>query len=160
MNTVQMSSFSDELYKIATGALGHATEIAGLGILAKPSIDKLRGKKVDERSAAKKEVAGLGVLAAPSAVGLASGTKWGKRVGETVKNFAGKFKKAALGEFAGAAFKGSKNMTRSLKGTIAATGPGVKTLKKPGALIRGMPMTGEPRGGLSARSTPRLAQTG
>lgn len=50
-----------------SNAFTHGTELAGLGILAKPSIDRLRGKHVDERKAAKQEVAGLGVLAAPSA---------------------------------------------------------------------------------------------
>jgi hypothetical protein len=49
---------------------GHLTELAGLGILAKPSIDELRGKKVDEKKKARTEVAGLGVLAAPSAYSL------------------------------------------------------------------------------------------
>jgi hypothetical protein len=51
-------------------ALGHATEIAGLGVLAKPSLDRLRGKKVDERKASKQELAGLGILALPSALHL------------------------------------------------------------------------------------------
>lgn len=57
--------------KASVGALGHATELAGLGVLAKPSIDRLRGKEVDERKASKYEVAGLGILAAPSAISLA-----------------------------------------------------------------------------------------
>ena len=56
--------------KIATGPLGHATELAGLGVLAKPSWDRLRGKKVDEKKSAKQEIAGLGILAAPSAIEL------------------------------------------------------------------------------------------
>ena len=53
-----------------SNAWGHGAELAGLGILAKPSIDRLRGKHVDERKAARTEVAGLGVLAAPSAYEL------------------------------------------------------------------------------------------
>jgi hypothetical protein len=48
----------------------HATELAGLGVLAKPSIDRMRGKGVDDRKAAKYEAAGLGILAAPSAIQL------------------------------------------------------------------------------------------
>ena len=51
--------------------LGHGAEVAGLGILAKPSWDEYRGKKVDEKKKAKYELAGLGVLAAPSAINLA-----------------------------------------------------------------------------------------
>lgn len=50
--------------------ISHGAEVAGLGILAKPSIDELRGKKVNEKSKARTEVAGLGVLAAPSAYNL------------------------------------------------------------------------------------------
>lgn len=51
--------------------LSHGVELAGLGVLAKPSIDELRGKKVDEKLKAKREVQGLGLLAAPSALHLA-----------------------------------------------------------------------------------------
>lgn len=61
------------LNKVAAFTLGHAAELAGLGILAKPSIDRLRGKEVDERKAAKYETAGLGVLALPSAAAIAHG---------------------------------------------------------------------------------------
>jgi hypothetical protein len=72
MDTIQIKSFVDEVEKIkeATGTLGHAAEVAGLGILAKPSIDKLRGKKTTEKSDHAHELAGLGVLAAPSAAHL------------------------------------------------------------------------------------------
>jgi hypothetical protein len=75
-----LDSFFDELEKISgigsfvaqhKDALSHGTEIAGLGILAKPSIDRLRGKDVSERRAAKWDTAGLGLLAAPSAISLA-----------------------------------------------------------------------------------------
>ncbi len=62
------------LASVSTQALanmGHGVELAGLGVLAKPSIDRLRGKKVDEHKAAKQEIAGLGILAAPSAIHLA-----------------------------------------------------------------------------------------
>lgn len=44
----------------------HAAEIGGLGILAAPSIQALRGKKMNEHKTHKYELAGLGVLAAPS----------------------------------------------------------------------------------------------
>lgn len=46
----------------------HAAELAGLGILAVPSIQHLRGKEMSEGAKAKTEIGGLGVLAAPSAV--------------------------------------------------------------------------------------------
>ena len=43
-----------------------ATEIAGLGTLAVPSIQHLRGKHMPEGVGHKYELAGLGILAAPS----------------------------------------------------------------------------------------------
>lgn len=42
-----------------------AAELGGLGVLAVPSIQKLRGKPMDEDLAAKMEILGLGTLAAP-----------------------------------------------------------------------------------------------
>jgi len=51
----------------STGNWGHAAEIAGLGVLARPSINHLRGKEMSEKSKALHEVGGLGILAAPSA---------------------------------------------------------------------------------------------
>lgn len=60
--------FFDEMQKIAS--IDHAVELAGLGILAKPSVDELRGKKVEEKSKARWELAGLATLAAPSAYKL------------------------------------------------------------------------------------------
>jgi len=60
---------SEEPIKEAN-ALGHAAELAGLGVLARPSIQKLRGKPVSEKSERVHELAGLGILAAPSAVEL------------------------------------------------------------------------------------------
>jgi len=62
-------------------AFGHAAELGGLGILAAPSVQKLRGKAMGEKAEHKTELAGLGVLAAPSA--LAAG-----------KGLLGKFRKA------------------------------------------------------------------
>lgn len=47
-------------------AFGHAAELAGLGALAVPSIQALRGKPMKERTAHKMELAGLGILAAPT----------------------------------------------------------------------------------------------
>jgi hypothetical protein len=57
--------------KIKVGSsAAHAIELAGLGILARPSIQKMRGKDMDDHSAHMHELAGLGVLAAPSAYEL------------------------------------------------------------------------------------------
>jgi hypothetical protein len=70
-------------FKKVGSAAEHLTEIAGLGVLAKPSIDRLRGKEVDERKAAKQEIAGLGILAAPSAL------KLGKSAYNKFKTFKG-----------------------------------------------------------------------
>ncbi len=52
-------------------AAGHAAEVAGLGILARPTIQKMRGQQVSERSEHLHELGGLGILAVPSAVNLA-----------------------------------------------------------------------------------------
>ena len=49
---------------------GHAIELAGLGILARPSVQELRGKEMSEQSKHLHEIGGLGVLAAPSAYKL------------------------------------------------------------------------------------------
>lgn len=62
--------------KHASG-LDHAIELAGLGILARPSVNALRGKPMTEHASHVHEVAGLGVLAAPSAVHMAQGA-WHK----------------------------------------------------------------------------------
>jgi hypothetical protein len=111
----------DDLEKLA-GKYGsmaeHATEIAGLGILAKPAIDKLRGKKMSEKKVAKHEIAGLGVLAAPSALKL--------------------FKHAG-------AFDRAARMAQQAKGVVSKA---PAKLKMPGSLVRGKPMTGMKMHGL------------
>lgn len=56
--------------KTASGNIGHAVELAGLGILARPSVQAMRGKEMSEKSKHLHEIAGLGVLAAPSAHAL------------------------------------------------------------------------------------------
>lgn len=55
--------------------LGHTAEVAGLGVLATPAIQKLRGKPMSGGASAKTELAGLGILAAPSAVALGKSIK-------------------------------------------------------------------------------------
>jgi hypothetical protein len=57
----------------------HGAEVAGLGVLGKPSYDALRAKKpkqpseedATKRRHAKYEIAGLGILGVPAAIGLA-----------------------------------------------------------------------------------------
>lgn len=53
------------------GSVGaHAAELAGLGMLAAPTIQKMRGKPMSEKNKDRAELGGLGVLAAPSALSL------------------------------------------------------------------------------------------
>jgi hypothetical protein len=64
-------SFFDEMMKISNESpLRMANEIAGLGVLAAPSVQELRGKKVDEHTKHIAELTGLGMLAAPYAYDL------------------------------------------------------------------------------------------
>ena len=63
MNIITIQAFRDELEKVASA--GHAlVDIAGLGILARPTIQKMQGKEVSKRSEHAHELAGLGTLAA------------------------------------------------------------------------------------------------
>jgi len=86
IHPVTMAAFRDELEKIAS----HGAELAGLGILAAPSIAHLRGKDWSEKNKARAEVAGLGVLAAPSAMAV------GKKALPKLKNFAANAGKQVL----------------------------------------------------------------
>jgi hypothetical protein len=45
-----------------------AAELGGLGVLAVPSVQHLRGKPMNENTSAKMELAGLGALASPYVV--------------------------------------------------------------------------------------------
>lgn len=62
MNSIHVGSLFDELEKISSAGL----ELAGLGVLAAPSVKTLMNPKADkkEKSHAKFETAGLGILAA------------------------------------------------------------------------------------------------
>lgn len=53
----------------------HAAELAGLGILAAPSVSEMRGKDWNPKAKAGAEIAGLGVLAVPSAAHFLSKSK-------------------------------------------------------------------------------------
>lgn len=68
------SSFWSGFEKRASG-WGTAAELGGLGTLAIPSIQELRGKPMDEKTKARLEVLGLGTLAAPYAGQVAKGAK-------------------------------------------------------------------------------------
>lgn len=66
-----LNSWSRSRTKTAEGHLGHAAELAGLGILAAPSIQHFRGKPMSDRKSHAVNAVGLGVLAAPSLLALA-----------------------------------------------------------------------------------------
>jgi hypothetical protein len=61
-----MEKFFEGFEKRA-GMGAHLAEVAGLGMLAVPSIQHLRKKPMSESKTHKYELAGLGTLAAPSA---------------------------------------------------------------------------------------------
>lgn len=63
MNVITFTAFKEELAKLSS--VGHAAvDIAGLGILARPTVQKMRGKEVSEKSEHLHEIGGLGTLAA------------------------------------------------------------------------------------------------
>lgn len=65
MDRTYDTKFWDGFLKQAHWAT-HAAELAGLGALAIPSIQRLRGKPMDENKSSKYELGGLATLAAPS----------------------------------------------------------------------------------------------
>lgn len=75
-----MNNFWSGFEKRASG-WSTAAELGGLGVLAVPSIQKLRGHPMDEDTAAKLEVLGLGTLASPYLGSMAregAGKAWSK----------------------------------------------------------------------------------
>lgn len=68
----------------------HAAEIAGLGTLAAPTIQKMRGKPMKEKNKDRAEMAGLGILAVPAAHEL------GKKAIPKLKSFAASAGKQVL----------------------------------------------------------------
>jgi len=93
------SSFWSGFEKRASG-WSTAAELGGLGVLAVPSIQKLRGHPMDEDTAAKMEILGLGTLAAPYLGSMArtgAGKAWDKLgpkvVPKAEKGLKGFFKK-------------------------------------------------------------------
>lgn len=61
MHLATMLSFQDELEKIAGLGAG-ALDLAGLGMLAAPTVQKMRGKPMSDKNSHRTELAGLGVL--------------------------------------------------------------------------------------------------
>lgn len=98
-------------------AWSHAAELGGLGILAAPSIQHLRGKEMSEKNKSRAEVAGLGVLAAPTAAAVA---KKGLGMLKKVKRASAKKKQAGLfgvgGGFRNAAANASSMAMKGLQG--------------------------------------------
>ena len=74
MNVATYAAFKDELEKLSWHA---GAEIAGLGILAAPTIQKMRGKPMSERGTHAAEIAGLGTLAVPAAHSIYKAVKKG-----------------------------------------------------------------------------------
>jgi len=72
MHAVTLTAFRDELEKLAYHS---AVDIAGLGILAAPTIQKMRGKEMSEKGTHAAELGGLGVLAGSSAHKIYSGMR-------------------------------------------------------------------------------------
>jgi hypothetical protein len=61
-----IDGFFDELEKISNESpLRMANELAGLGVLAVPSLQHLRGKPMSDHHSHMMEIGGLGMLAAP-----------------------------------------------------------------------------------------------
>lgn len=71
MQKRQLTALFDEIEKISEGLGGAALDVAGLGILAAPTVYRsVTGKKPSEKNSRKAELAGLGTLALPSAARL------------------------------------------------------------------------------------------
>jgi hypothetical protein len=74
MNVITYSAFKNELEKIAYHSL---VDIAGLGVLAAPTIQKVRGKEMSDKGTHAAELGGLGMLAGTSAHKIYSAAKKG-----------------------------------------------------------------------------------
>lgn len=72
MHAVTLTAFRDELEKLAYHSV---VDIAGLGILAAPTVQKMRGKEMSEKGTHAAELGGLGVLAGSSAHKIYSGMR-------------------------------------------------------------------------------------
>lgn len=124
---------------VKTAGIGsHAVEVAGLGILARPSLRAMKGKEQDEKSTHRHEVAGLGLLAAPSAGHIGSAAL--KKVNPVAHSRiaatkAGKFlsKFAAsngFGQFAGRAAHLAQGAVKPVAKAVAPIGKAVAEAPK------------------------------
>ena len=113
--------------KTATGPAGHAVELAGLGILARPSVRKLRGKEQSEKSTHIHEAVGLGTLAAPSAIELGKSAikRFGKKAIVKHASVHERIKTAAsngFGQFMGRAAHIAEKAVKPAASTVAQVG--------------------------------------
>ena len=150
MNAVSYVAFKDELEKISSG-LGelatHGAEVAGLGILAAPTIQKMRGKKMSTKGEHAAELGGLGVLAAPSAAHLAK---------HLIKRGSAILKKAD-------ADMGLRGRAAVLSGSAGGGAPMASASRAVPSTLRGAPATGISGGrmaGIDLKRAQRAAQGG
>lgn len=130
MHTATWLSFYDELEKIAGLGAG-AADIAGLGMLAAPTIQKMRGKPMSEKGKDRAELAGLGVLGGSVVAEHSKELKSAAKSGfSKLKGMASKFKKASpsmsammkMHGMADAAKAAAKAAAKGAKGTAKAVG--------------------------------------
>ena len=128
MHTAMLLSFQDELEKIASLSAG-ALDMGGLGLLAAPTIQKMRGKPMSEKNKDRAELGGLGVLGASVAAEHAPALKAGLKAG-ALKARAGVGKVLKLmPKHAAPSMSAMMNMHRLADSAKAA----VKAVAKPGA---------------------------
>lgn len=122
MHTATWLSLYDELEKISSIA-EQAMDLGGLGALALPTIQKMRGKPMSEKNTQRAELGGLGILAAHPAYEL------GKKGLSKLKGLTGKMPKhagmaapmSAMMKMHGMA-EAAKAATRNVGGTAKAVG--------------------------------------
>ena len=106
MNVIVYTAFKDEMEKIAYHSV---VDFAGLGVLAAPTIQKMRHKEMSDKGTHAAELGGLGMLAGTSAHKIYKAFKKG---GLAAIKHASVNKQANLGQTAGATFGvGSKTMS-------------------------------------------------
>jgi hypothetical protein len=141
-------------------AWAHGAELAGLGMLAAPTIQKMRGKPMKDKNKDRAEVAGLGVLAAPSVA------HYGGSAVQKLKGLAGKAAKVAVtkhagvdvwnpttGKILGEAASKAKSIASGASKAAPRVRPDGKALLDQ---IRGMKRVGQ-TGTISASNLPKAA---
>ncbi len=95
MHTATWLALQDELEKISGLGAG-ALDMAGLGMLAAPTVQKMRGKPMSDKNKDRMELGGLGVLGGSVAAEHAGDALKAGRSGlAKLKNFASRFPKHA-----------------------------------------------------------------